>query len=534
SQLRMHLSAAFALLPFLASVAGANPVSKPKTKSPCSPDLKVQLRDGVVNGLVDSATSGVRQFLGIPFAQPPLGDLRFAPPQPLAKSLGEFNATKPPASCIQYATKLPNIYNQIVPQYLPDGLVGSPGPISEDCLTVSVWAPRGTQKKNLPVIIFIYGGSFQYGGTISPYLIPAEWVQRTQDHIVVTLNYRLNIFGFPNAAGLPTNEQNPGLLDQRAAVEWVRDNIAAFGGDTKRIGLWGESAGAISVGTYGYAYPEDPIVNTLLMDSGSEFFPAPILYTASADVSHSNFSFVASHVGCGSLDPAAELACMRKADALVIENFLQEYQDNLTQPLIAFAPTVDGRTFFADYNARALSGKIAKLPTLIGTNAQDGNAFVPYSINGVNETLATSVTYGYFFCPAYKSAADRLTAGLPVYRYLYSGNFTNISPEPYLGAYHESELPLIMGTDALFRGNSSEFEDQTSALMQDSWLTFVASAGDPATMSAKVGWPEWTSVDSGLVRSFAPAPGVTATTVSLRDLEKLCPADDQPSGNGIS
>ncbi|KAK8092036.1 alpha/beta-hydrolase [Apiospora hydei] len=368
-------------------------------------------------------------------------------------------------------------------------------------------------------------GNFQYGGEDTPYLIPGEWVQRTQDHIVVTFNYRLNIFGFPNAAGLPANEENPGLLDQRAAVEWVRDNIAAFGGDTKRIGLWGQSAGAISVGTYGYAYPDDPIVNTQLMDSGSEFFPAPILYTATADVSHSNFSFVAAHVGCGSLDPAAELACMRKVDALVIENFLQEYQDNLTQPIITFTP----------------------IPTLIGTNAQDGNAFVPLGINGVNDTLANAVTFGYFFCPAYKSAAQgqfthtrgwilatvsRLAS--PVYRYLYSGNFTDIAPKPFLGAYHESELPLIMGTYQLYGGAPTEFERQTSALMQDSWLTFVASSGDPATMSAKVGWPEWTSVDNGLVRSFAPAPAVTATNVSLHNLEVLCPSLDQPSGNGLT
>lgn len=125
--------------------------------------------------------------------------------------------------------------------------------------------------------------------------------------------------------------------------------------------------------------------------------------------------------------------------------------------------------------------------------------------------------------------SDRLADGIPVYRYLYSGNFTNLSPKPFLGAYHESELALIMGTHPLYRGNSTEFEYQVADLMQDSWLTFVASAGNPATMSAEVGWPEWTSVDGGLVRSFAPAPGVTATNVNLHDLEKLCPAENQPN-----
>lgn len=86
-----------------------------------------------------------------------------------------------------------------------------------------------------------------------------------------------------------------------------------------------------------------------------------------------------------------------------------------------------------------------------------------------------------------------------------------------------------MGTHPLYRGNSTGFEYQVADLMQDSWVTFVASAGDPATMSAKVGWPEWNNVDTGLVRSFAPAPGVVATNVSLHALEKLCPAVDQPN-----
>ncbi|KAK6822708.1 hypothetical protein PG987_014253 [Apiospora arundinis] len=524
----MHLTGFATLLPVLASVAGANPVSKP-TKQPCASDLKVDLKDGVVHGKVDSATPGVREFLGIPYAQPPLGDLRFAPPQPLAEPYGELDATKTPASCIQYATKLPNIYNQIVPEYLPGG-ANSPGPISEDCLTASVWAPRGTKKKNLPVLIWIFGGSFQYGGVDIPYFDPSQWVQRTQSHIVVEFNYRLNIFGYPDAAGLAFDAENPGLLDQRAAVEWVRDNIAAFGGDPKRIGLWGQSAGGISVGTYAYAYPTDPIVNTFLMDSGSEFLPPSFLYVATADsTAHSNFTFVASNVGCGGLSPAAELACMRKVDALKIEGFLQQYQDSLTQPPLTFTPVVDGRTLFGDYNARALAGKIAKVPTLVGSATQDGIPFVPYSPNGPNATLSDAVGFAYFFCPAYKSATVRLAQGIPVYRYLYSGNFTNVSPRPWLGAYHESELPQIFGTAPLYRGNSTAFEYQVSHLMQDSWLDFVANNGDPNAMSSLVGWPEYTSVDTGLVRDFAPADGVVATSVSLRALEKLCPAEDQPN-----
>ncbi|MCV5168852.1 carboxylesterase family protein, partial [Escherichia coli] len=105
------------------------------------------------------------------------------------------------------------------------------------------------------------------GGQDVPVQIPTDWVQRTKSHIVVTLNYRLNIFGFTNALGIIVDEQNVGLLEKRLAVEWVQDNIEAFGGDPTRITLWGQSAGAVSAGYFQSAYPTDPIVNAVIMDS---------------------------------------------------------------------------------------------------------------------------------------------------------------------------------------------------------------------------------------------------------------------------
>lgn len=128
-----------------------------------------------------------------------------------------------------------------------------------------------------------------------------------------------------------------------------------------------------------------------------------------------------------------------------------------------------------------------------------------------------------------RTSSVRLANGIPVYRYLYSGNFTNVSPRPFLGAYHESELPQIFGTAPLYRGNSTEFEYQVSHLMQDSWLDFVANNGGASAMSSLVDWPQYTSVDSGLVRDFAPADGVVATSINLHDVEKLCPANLQPN-----
>jgi carboxylesterase type B len=279
-------------------------------------DLTVQTSSGLVYGNKDSRYPNVRQFLGIPFAQPPTGQLRFAAPQPLPASASKkvIQNTQLPPSCMQYLnTVTPGVY---VSQILEFGLQGKngTGDISEDCLTLSVWAPSSNSGNNqtckstelLPVIIWIYGGGFSTGGQDVPYQIPSQWIERTQDHIVVSINYRVNIFGFPNAAGL--TDQNVGLLDQRAAVEWVRDNIVRFGGDPSRMLLHGQSAGAASVDYYNYAYPKDPIVSAFAMDSGTA-----MIGITTDDTQHTNFTYVASQLGCAnSSSSAAELACVRK------------------------------------------------------------------------------------------------------------------------------------------------------------------------------------------------------------------------------
>jgi carboxylesterase type B len=167
------------------------------------------------------------------------------------------------------------------------------------------------------------GGGLQTGGVNIEWQFPTSWVERTQEHIVVTINYRLNIFGFPNARGLAA--QNLGILDQRMALEWVRDNVAAFGGDPTKITQWGQSSGSISTDIHSHAFYADPIARGYFLQSGT------VLTQAAAfpfvDTTHSNFSFVARHFGCAfpaDADPdgAAELDCMRPVPFAQIENFI--------------------------------------------------------------------------------------------------------------------------------------------------------------------------------------------------------------------
>lgn len=184
------------------------------------------------------------------------------------------------------------------------------------------------------------------------------------------LSYRVNVFGFPNAAGLEA--QNVGLRDQRLAyelpaiafvctrltsssVEWVQKNIAAFGGDPTRIVLWGQSAGAGSVAYYSYAYPEDPIVAGLIADSGATGT------NNDRDHAHTNFTSLAGMVGCQNLDAAAELACVRKVPAKKLEDALSLYGESGKKPTLTFTPTVDNVTIFLNYTQLVLDGHLAKI-----------------------------------------------------------------------------------------------------------------------------------------------------------------------------
>ncbi|KAH7318195.1 acetylcholinesterase [Stachybotrys elegans] len=477
-----------------------------------SSNSRYRTAGGLIHGTANGANSDVRQFLGIPYAQPPLGALRFSPPRP-ALPFGELDAKEMPPSCMQFVVTTPNINNQDVLELNLGGLNGTTGPISEDCLTLSIWAPRGRGVKDLPVLVWFYGGGFATGGTDVPYQNPSQWVQRTQSHIIVAFNQRDNIFGYPNAAGLPDDEQNIGLLDQRLAVEWVRDNIAAFGGDPTRIGLWGHSSGACCIAYYSFAWKDDPIANSVILHSGNEF--VDIL---NRDPLHSNFTYVASQLGCGDLGPAEELSCMRKVDGKVLADFIGDYYNSGESTLLAFTPVEDNRTIFPDWTARALAGEIARLPALIGTTAEDGVPFAPYNPDGVDTDIADMYTMFLFFCPSFQAARNRIAALTgPVYRYIYSGNFTNISPRSWMGAWHGAELPMLFGTHPNYRGNSTPLEYETSHAMQDAWLAFVATAGRTPSIQ---GWDAWNEVDGGQVAEFGNDTPVQL--IDTADLEANC------------
>lgn len=379
----------------------------------------------------------------------------------------------------------------------------------DDCLSVSVWAPLHPTEDALPVFVWIYGGGQTTGGSSVPYQNPQRWVQRTQSHIVVSIQYRLNFFGQPNT---PTEDAGLYIFDARAALEWIRDNIAGFGGDPTRMVLWGQSAGATLTGALSIGWPDDPIVTGFIQDSGA--VEGQGVHTVYTDTTHSNFTFLANQLGCTG-NATSQVACMSTYPQADIEAFIQYWQDSGKTPALVFQSYNDNVNTFANYTEAYYSGHYAKLPKILGHNRVDGASTAalqsgPPNIVGPtaeDEWLATL----HVRCGMVAEAQIRENLGLTSYRFMYAGNFSNLSPLPFMGAYHSSELPMIFGTYADVGGPGTPFQDATSEAMQDLWLEF---AKDPENGLEKAGWPKYSAgvveilggTENGTQSTHYPAP----------------------------
>ncbi|KAH9807844.1 carboxylesterase [Teratosphaeria destructans] len=505
--------------------------------SACSPShnaashLSISTTSGQVNGFVNSTAPNVRQWLGVPYAEPPLGALRFAPPKAKTSSSRPLNTTAFAPSCMQQYSNSSTIYTESLPQFLING--GQSEALLLDCLYLDVWAPEASAADwgKWPVFVYVPGGGFTSGGANSLYKIPDKWIQRTQSHIVISMkyvaratiiryckltelnSYRVNVFGFPNARGL--EDINAGLLDQRLVLEWTRDNIAAFGGDPNKIIFWGQSAGGASVSLYPYTYPDDPIISGISADSGSPSI------AGTSDYAQTNFTFLASLVGCGDLNATAEVDCVRQVPAAAIENVLSLYQISGRSPSISFTNIADNVTVFSNYTDRAAKGLVAKVPAIFGSNANEGAGFVSYTPDGPGAATLYNITQSVIACPTGQEVKNRELAGLTTYRYRYSGVFNNTSPVPWFGAYHSSELPLLFGTHGEYRGNSTPYEFEFSHFMEALWLSFAVDPVSEPSATLPNGtaftWPAVTSESDVLIELARGAELVSVQSGEIVD-----------------
>ncbi len=305
----------------------------------------VQAPCGALEGLAPD-TNGVHAFLGLPYAAPPVGALRWKPPQPLAPWKGVRKATSFARRCIQHAP-----YGELEPD--------SPG-MSEDCLHLNIWTPDTSAR--LPVIFWIHGGEFWAGSGSEPRYNGARLAARGA--VVITFNHRLGVFGFLShpelsAEGERSTSGNYGLLDEIAALEWTRANIAAFGGDPDKITVAGESAGSCSVSFLMASQRSKHLFHRALGESCAYFMPEP---HTMKPLSHAdNEQRGAEYMAAAGAHTIAELRAMSAEKLLEIWRKV---------PVKRMQPCIDGH-ILPDVAAVFRLGLQAKVPLLAGWNGDE-------------------------------------------------------------------------------------------------------------------------------------------------------------------
>ncbi|KAF8436711.1 Alpha/Beta hydrolase protein [Terfezia claveryi] len=457
----MFLSRTLISLYLCLSLAFADPV--PPTPTVTAPFGTIIGRKGRLNPTV-------HEYLGIPYAKSPTGTLRFAPPVRLPNQKTPITAKEFGLSC-------------------PSQPVGAPAnipfiftaPEGEDCLSINIWTKPG--RNNAPVLVWLYGGGFIFG-TSNNILYDGTQFAANNDVVIASLNYRTNVFGFPNSPAVST--ENLGILDQRLALEWIRDNIKSFGGNPSQMTLFGHSAGGASVDVHSYAWAQDPIVKGYISQSGTAALTASI----GGGDNYYRWGNLTEKVGCATAGTEKKkLECMQALPWEKITNGMEPL-DLCNKALGSFGPRVDGEIILSieEYKNRAENGLFAKLPMLIGNTDSEfgpggalntnctGNLQLPNGLTPEQlDVLASAIA---FDCPAKEAAGVRAQHNVPIWRYRYFGSFNfNSTYDINIGATHGAELLVLFGT-ALYVGNPPARERAVIKWMQAAWTAF---ARDPST-----------------------------------------------------
>ena len=473
-------------------------------------DPEVDAPAGTVRGTVEG---GLRVFKGIPFAEPPVGSLRWRPPVPLARWTGVRDATVFGAACYQPPPHLSNIY------------VGKPVPMSEDCLTLNVWAPAKATKA--PVFFWIYGGALQSGSSRDPIYDGKRLAERGV--IVVSINYRLGVLGWLAHPELSRESPdgisgNYGLLDQIRALTWVRENISAFGGDPANVTIAGESAGALSV----MYLMTSPLARGLFAKGIAEsayMISTPALKTAV----HGAPSAEQAGLWLMQQLKQPDLAGMRAMDGAQI---------TASAVAVGYAPwgAIDGRVLPGQLVNVFDQGKQAPVPLLAGFNSGEIRSLVSlappvpasaavyastirerygdlaekflelYPSSNLQESIFAATRDALYGWTAERLVRKQTSLGVPAYLYLWDHGYAS-ADEAGLHAFHASELPYVFdtfdGTPPLWPKNPDTPEDHALAeSLGDYWISFARS-GRPQARNAP-DWPAY-SADKAYMR-FAATP----------------------------
>jgi para-nitrobenzyl esterase len=473
--------------------------------------------DAPAGSLQGVADGDLTVFKSIPYALPPTGALRWKPPLPLPRWKGTRDAGKFGPACMQPKPKSESVYAWDL------------GAVSEDCLTLSIWTP-GVQKK-LPVFVWIHGGALSGGAGSEPLYDGAKLARR--DMVVVNINYRLGILGFLAHPALSAESRrnisgNYGLLDQIAALRWVRKNIAAFGGDPGNVTIAGESAGALSV-MYLMAAPDARGLFHKAIAQSAYMISAPELRTSThGDIaSEAIGGWLQGKLGAG------DLAQLRSLDAqkIVVDSAATGYFPFMT---------IDGRILPRQLVDVFDAGEQAKVPLLAGFNAgeiRSLRALAPpppadastyekeirarygeladrflalYPASHLEESILATTRDALYGWTAERLAIKQTAIGMPAFLYYFDHAY-DAADSRGLHAFHASELPYVFGSRAHTPPRWPAIpasDDALADIMADYWASF-ARTGVPAAK----GQPAWKPY--GAAREYLAFEDVPVAKVQL-------------------
>ncbi len=470
--------------------------------------------------LLGDSQDGVHHYLGIPYAAAPVGERRWRAPGTAPQWQGPRDARRYGPQCPQTAYPAGSPYLQ------------APAAESEDCLYLNVWAPADAD--GLPVMVWIHGGNFTRGsGGLSVYDGSAL---AGQGVVVVTFNYRLNVFGYLAHPALSAEQGgssgNYGLMDQLAALEWVRDNIAAFGGDPGRVTVFGESAGSSAVNQLLATSEVDGLVHGAIGQSGAFFMRQPELAEAHR---------VGQQLG-ERLD-ADTLTALRDIPAASLLQAFAALEASGAQ----LGPIVDGRLIPAQLISLYEQGQFARVPTLLGYNRDEATSFALYpDFPGIFRTqtefeeglwsfagpAALPLIWAYpeqpgsqrpymdfwrdavFGWNMHTWAELSEAAGAPAWLYFFT-HVPNDFWGEQLGAYHAAEIPFVFGNNV-----PSHPEDRAvHNLVQAYWVNFARS-GNP-NGSGLPTWPNYSDEARYLELNSRPLASEDLSWLQIRLLDLL-------------
>jgi para-nitrobenzyl esterase len=480
----------------------------------------VTLKAGTLEGTHFGSTSNEVAFLGVPYAQPPVGDLRWKPPQPVRPWTGRRKATEFGAACPQFpANWLPHVE------------------WNEDCLYLNVWTTHFPARAKLPVIVYFHGGSNTAGYS---QMTPLGPTLSRLGVVLVSANYRLGPFGFLAHPALAAESEhhssgNYGLLDQMEALRWVRDNISHFGGDPDRVTVMGQSSGAVDICLLMTSPLATGLFQRAIMESGecqstfNEDIRVPIAYNHISDTGESVGERLAHDLGAASGPDT-----LKKLRSIPVADILNAWSRD---PQVHFDAIVDGWVVPDQPATIFAGGRQIRVPVLVGSNADEATVFGNNAVKTVDQhreyLLEDTGKYADQEFRAYPVVSD---ADVPAQylqlqndsfaygaysmaqaisrvgqkAYLYSFTFAETGKRAHLGAYHGEELKFLSD---LFPSDweHSPDDEKLGRAIRGYWIQF-ATTGSPNTANL----PNWPAYDVRVDQCFELGRTIGVHPVSPR------------------